>query len=133
MDGTAAGLLAAVNQQRQQGATCGGVFQPAVPPLKLDWRLSRAAALHAQDMIRKNFFSHVGSNGSSVGQRVTAQDYRWRGVGENIAFGQRSVEQVVAAWMDSPGHCSAIMREEFEELGAARVENHWVLVFALPL
>ncbi len=92
----------------------------------------KTAQLHTADMVSKAYFSHTGSDGSSVSQRVTRQGYEWRAVGENIAYGQRSVEQVVEAWMNSPSHCRAIMDSEFTELGAARVEDHWTLVFGTP-
>lgn len=129
---TATHLLQAVNQERRVGATCGPERFPAAAPLTLEARLVRAADAHTTDMVRNGFFSHTGADGSSVGQRVTRQGYAWRAVGENIAYGQRSVEQVVSAWMASPGHCRAIMSGEFQELGAARVENHWTLVFGTP-
>jgi uncharacterized protein YkwD len=129
---TARGLLAAVNRERSAGATCAAErFHPA-SALRLEARLIRTAELHTTDMVKNSFFSHTGSDGSSVSQRVTRQGYEWRAVGENIAYGQRSVEQVVEAWMNSPSHCRAIMDSEFTELGAARVENHWTLVFGTP-
>ena len=128
----ATGLLTAVNQERRGGATCGAEYFPPTGPLTLERRLVRAAELHTADMVGHGYFSHTGSDGSRVGQRVSRQSYEWRAVGENIAWGQKSVEQVVAAWMDSPGHCRAIMSGEFRELGAARVEDHWTLVFGTP-
>ena|SRR5690554_2125555 len=131
-DETARSLQAAVNQERRNGATCASDYYRPTGTLALEPRLIAAAQLHTEDMVRNGFFSHTGSDGSRVGQRVTRQGYTWRAVGENIAYGQRSVEQVVAAWMESPGHCRAIMDGSFTELGAARVENHWTLVFATP-
>jgi uncharacterized protein YkwD len=125
-------LSAAVNQQRRAGATCGGNRIRPAPPLRLEQRLIRTAELHTADMVTNGYFSHTGTGGTSVGQRVTRQGYGWRAVGENIAWGQRSVDQVVAAWMASPGHCTAIMSGDFQELGAARVADHWTLVFAAP-
>jgi|SRR5690554_1583690 len=129
---TARSLLAALNHERTSGATCASDHYPPTRTLALERRLVAAAEVHTADMVRNGFFSHTGSDGSSVGQRVTREGYAWRAVGENIAWGQRSVEQVVAAWMESPGHCRAIMDAQFTELGAARAENHWTLVFATP-
>ncbi len=129
---TAISLLDAVNQARGSGTTCSADYYPPVSALALEPRLVRTAQLHTTDMVSKAYFSHTGSDGSSVGQRVTRQGYEWRAVGENIAYGQRSVEQVVEAWLNSPSHCRAIMDSEFTELGAARVEDHWTLVFGTP-
>ena len=131
-DATAISLLSAVNQARGSGATCSADYYPPVSALSLAPRLVRTAQRHTADMVSKAYFSHTGSDGSSVSQRVTRQGYEWRAVGENIAYGQRSVEQVVEAWMNSPSHCRAIMDSEFTELGAARVEDHWTLVFGTP-
>merc|ERR1711963_942203 len=49
-------------------------------------------------------FSHPGSDGSSVGVRVSREGYSWRAVAENIAKGQRDAQAVVRAWMRSAGH-----------------------------
>ena len=43
--------------------------------------------------------------------------YLPRLTGENIAFGPESAEEVVAGWMDSPGHCANIMDARFEHIG----------------
>ena len=131
-DATAISLLGAVNHARGSGATCSADYYPPVGALSLEPRLVKTAQLHTADMVGKAYFSHTGSDGTSVSQRVTRQGYEWRAVGENIAYGQRSVEQVVEAWMNSPSHCRAIMDSEFTQLGAARVENHWTLVFGTP-
>ena len=40
-------------------------------------------------------------------------------VGENIAAGQGSAQQVVAGWLASPGHCANILSRRFAEMGAA--------------
>jgi uncharacterized protein YkwD len=61
-------------------------------------------------------------------------------VGENIASGQRTVEDAVASWLDSPGHCANIMNPAFTDMGAAyaidpRNRNrtaYWTQVFGTP-
>ena len=52
-------------------------------------------------------------------QRATRAGYRWRQVGENIAGGLGSAEQVVAGRLASPGHCANLMAPDFAEMGAA--------------
>lgn len=37
--------------------------------------------------------------------------------GENIAYGQRSPQEVVTAWMNSPGHRANILSNKFNKLG----------------
>jgi uncharacterized protein YkwD len=40
-------------------------------------------------------------------------------VGENIAYGPKSADEVVQGWLDSPGHCENIMDPRFAEMGIA--------------
>lgn len=99
-----------------------------------DARLGAAAQGHANDMLANTFFSHTGSNGSTVGQRVTAQGYNWITVGENIARGQQSEAEVLAAWVNSPGHQANNVNPNFEDFALARAGSgsqlYWVLVLA---
>ncbi len=127
-------MLHLVNQARMENRRCGGKKHKATHPLKWNEALARAAQKHANDMGDKEFFSHEGSGGSTVVMRVEREDYQWRAVGENVAMGQRSVEQVVEGWLDSPGHCSNIMNPDFTEMGAAVSDKgeYWVQVFAAP-
>jgi uncharacterized protein YkwD len=115
-----ADMLAAVNAHRRTGASCGarGSF-PAVAELTWNANLAQAAAAHSEDMVTRNFFSHTGSSGSSVGDRATAAGYLWRSVGENIAAGQPDVAAVVDAWMKSDGHCANLMNSSYRDIGAA--------------
>jgi uncharacterized protein YkwD len=103
-------------------------------PVTYDVRLGRAAQGHADDMLANTFFSHTGSNGSSVGDRVTAEGYQWRTVGENIARGQRDEEAVLQAWVNSPGHQRNNVNPNFEDFALAKAgagsQQYWVLVFA---
>ncbi|WAC72313.1 CAP domain-containing protein [Roseateles sp. SL47] len=130
-------LLDRINAARAAGANCGssGVFA-ATTSVSWNSLLTQAANNHALDMTSKNFFSHTGSNGSSLGDRVTAVGYPWSALGENIAAGQPTVKDVMDAWMDSPGHCANIMSPSFTEVGvscqlAASTSNpystYWVM------
>jgi uncharacterized protein YkwD len=90
-------------------------------------------------MVELEFFSHTGPEGLGTGERVDERNYSWSAVGENIAAGQNSVDQVVDGWLSSPGHCANIMRAEFTEMGAAKIEAPgskysplWTQVFARP-
>jgi uncharacterized protein YkwD len=64
--------------------------------------------------------------------------YRWSGIGENIASGQESVDQVMAGWLASPGHCANIMDRWFTEMGGAFAvaggpgRAYWTQVFGTP-
>ncbi|NEQ97332.1 MAG: CAP domain-containing protein [Cyanothece sp. SIO2G6] len=86
-------------------------------PLSFNQDLAEAAQDHAEDMAQQDFFSHTGEDGSSVLERVRETGYDPRAVGENIAAGQTTPEQVVQAWIGSPGHRANLLNETFTELG----------------
>jgi len=112
-------ILDGVNTARASSRRCGDTVYPAAPPLRWNEALANAALAHSRDMATQRYFNHRAKDGSEVAQRATRAGYRWRRVGENIAFGQRSPEEAVASWLDSPGHCANIMQRGFTEMGAA--------------
>ncbi|MCZ8343509.1 MAG: CAP domain-containing protein, partial [Leptospira sp.] len=65
--------------------------------------LIRAAQKHTENMIRQNFFSHTGPDGSSPSDRVRAEGLNV-GAGENIAAGLESAEATFNQWWNSSGH-----------------------------
>lgn len=89
-------------------------------------------------MERGGFFSHIGSDGSDVGERLSRARYLWSRAGENLAYGTPSAyseDDIVAGWLASPGHCKNIMQPGFTEMGAAKHSgafDYWVQVFATP-
>jgi len=46
-------------------------------------------------------------------------EYQEKLVGENIAYGPKTADEVVQGWLDSPGHCANIMDPRFAEMGIA--------------
>ena len=74
-------------------------------------------------MATKNYFSHTSLDGRTVAQRITATGYAWRAIGENIAAGQTTPEQVVAGWLQSEGHCRNIMNPAYQELGVGYAQD----------
>lgn len=114
-------VMQLVNEARAEARACGTNSFAAAPALTWDERLFSAAAGHAADMAQNDYFSHEGLNGSTFSQRITDAGYEWIAAGENIAAGQADVQQVVQAWLDSPGHCANIMSDAFTEVGVACV------------
>jgi uncharacterized protein YkwD len=88
-----------------------------VRPLLLEPRLTSAAQHHAQDMLARGYFAHASPEGKTVRERAQTAGYRWHAVGENIAEGQLSVDQVVRAWMESPEHRRNILDRDFIHMG----------------
>lgn len=119
-------VIALVNDERARAG---------VAPLTANGLLTTAAGAHAADMAVNGFFSHTGSDGSSSADRATRAGYNWSSVGENIAMGATSAEQVMEMWMNSSGHRANILNGSFTEIGVAldsRGGSLWVQVFARP-
>ncbi|NML52680.1 CAP domain-containing protein [Streptomyces sp. R302] len=116
-------VLSLVNAERAK-AGCG--------PLTANATLARAAQGHSDDMAARDFFDHTNPDGADPGDRVTAAGYPWSTYGENIAMGQRTPEQVMEAWMNSPGHRANILNCDFKELGVGIHDDggpYWTQVF----
>jgi uncharacterized protein YkwD len=135
----AARVLALTNQARAQPRRCGSESFAAAPPLRANPRLDRAAAAHAQEMARHSFMAHEGRDGSEPAERITRAGYRWRSIGENVAAGQTSADEVVRDWLRSPGHCANLMSLRFSEMGIAYAVNpsstdgmYWTQTFGRP-
>jgi uncharacterized protein YkwD len=101
-------MLARVNAARKRAGA---------PPLRSNADLDQAAQRHAQDMLARDYFAHESPEGKTVRDRARAVGYDWRRIGENIAKGQFSVDEVMETWMNSPGHRRNILDPAFKELG----------------
>jgi uncharacterized protein YkwD len=131
--------LQLVNEVRARGARCGDrSFGPA-PPVRLSGTLAGVAFGHAADMAIHNYFEHEDRTGRSPADRVRAVGYQEKLVGENIAYGPKSAEEVVQGWLDSPGHCENIMDPRFAEMGIASAPGQasrrglfWVQLLVAP-
>jgi uncharacterized protein YkwD len=135
----AARALELVNEARARGAQCGAQSFGPAPPLTLSATLAGVARGHATDMAVHDYFEHQDLAGQSPADRVRAAGYSEKLVGENIAYGPKSVEEVVKGWLASPGHCRNIMDRHFAQMGlglapgrAARRGLFWVQVLAEP-
>jgi uncharacterized protein YkwD len=132
-------VLQLINDVRARGAHCGErSFGPA-PPVKLSETLAGVALGHAADMAKHNYFEHEDLTGRSPADRVRAVGYREKLVGENIAYGPKSADEVVQGWLHSPAHCENIMDSRFAEMGIAYAAGqaskrglYWVQLLAAP-
>lgn len=100
-------------------------------PLQTDDKLMAAAREKSQDMQTKNYFSHTSPTFGSPFDRLKALGISYKSAGENIAQGQRSPQEVVQAWMDSPGHRANILNGSFTHIGVGYVKtgNYWTQQF----
>lgn len=100
-------------------------------PLSKNWELCRVARYKSQDMADRRYFSHTSPTYGSPFQMMKAFGITYRAAGENIAYGQRTPQEVVSAWMNSPGHRANILNAAFTEIGVGYVAsgNYWTQMF----
>lgn len=73
-----------------------------LPPLQVDSQLMQQTRQHAMWMATRRVMQHTSA-----------------AVAENIAAGQRSPDEVVRDWMNSPGHRSNILGSQYKRIGVA--------------
>ena len=116
-------MLGLVNDARRRGGTCGPQRFAPTAPLAWNDQLATAALDHSRDMAEHDYLDHADRRGRGVPERARELGYPWRAIGENIAAGQGSAQQVVAGWLASPGHCANILSPDFAEMGTAYALN----------
>lgn len=126
----AAEVTALVNQHRRQ---------LGLPELGSAAALTRAAEWKSRHMAALGYFDHDDLDypapglARSTGDRIETCGYA-AGWGENIAAGQRTPAEVVAAWLASPGHRANIERASFAAIGVGVARGpggalEWTQVF----
>ncbi|MBN1572617.1 MAG: CAP domain-containing protein [Deltaproteobacteria bacterium] len=98
--------------------------------LSCDATLSNIAQAHAEDMNRRNYFSHVTPEGKTHTDRIREGGSTYTYVGENLAYGQNSGREVVNKWMNSPPHMENILRREFTTMGIGASGKYYCLILA---
>lgn len=99
--------------------------------LTIDESVTAAAYVRANEIVTS--FSHTRPDGRKFSTVLTDNGIRYTGAGENIAWGQRSPEEVVSAWMNSEGHRANILNAKFTKIGVGHLtasgRNYWVQLF----
>lgn len=102
-------------------------------PLTLNLTLNDVAEKHSQDMATNNYFSHQGRDGSQPWDRMSAEGYSYSRAAENIAFGQPTPQDVVTAWMNSPGHRQNILDPNLKDIGVGYYNGYWTQDFGTAM
>ena len=109
-------VIQITNQQRQ--------LNGSLPPLKNNFTLSQSAMIKARDMLDLQYFEHESPFGVAVGDLARRVGYGYISVGENLAMGTfRSEQDLVNAWMNSPGHRANILNKNYTEIGVAVIRG----------
>ncbi|MHA1482663.1 MAG: CAP domain-containing protein [Candidatus Heimdallarchaeaceae archaeon] len=85
--------------------------------LKTNDKLTEAAQLKAEDMIVRDYFSHVGPDGESPWVWFEQVGYDYATAGENLAIDFYDPSTLEKAWLASPAHRENIMNEYFTDIG----------------
>jgi uncharacterized protein YkwD len=120
-------LLRLINESREDAG---------LRPLRFDTDLNQAAEWHSAWMLRTDTFSHEGSGGSRVADRVQDAGYELSGswaVGENIALRQidsdpglwDDVRAVHRTLMNSPSHRENLLSARYDEVGIGIVVGEY--------
>jgi uncharacterized protein YkwD len=112
-------IMALVNVER----TSRGLAPVEYEPLLTD-----AAESYAQVLTVNDWFSHVGPDGSTIVDRITATGFRFdTQLGEVLAWGEDwSPEGIVQAWLASPSHREQLLEPIYRRAGVGcyfRIEN----------
>jgi len=106
--------------------------------LTANWQLSRVARYKSADMAQKGYFSHTVPTYGSPFKMMESFGLSFSAAGENIAYGQRTPQEVMNDWMNSPGHRSNIMNPTYTQIGVGLAKDskgvcYWTQMFIKPL
>ncbi|RBI84690.1 CAP domain-containing protein [Rhodosalinus halophilus] len=87
--------------------------------VRLDERLTAAAATHSRDMSVQNRPWHFGSDGSSPLDRVRRVGYEGQFLGETISETYETEVQTLAAWMEEEATRAIILDRRARDMGFA--------------
>lgn len=115
-------VIRLVNEQRAKNGLAA---------LAENWELSRVARFKSRDMADNRYFSHTSPTYGSPFQMIRNFGLSFRTAGENIAYGQRTAQAVVNAWMNSSGHRANILNPSYTQIGVGYVAdgNYWTQMF----
>jgi len=88
-----------------------------IPALQRNALLDQAAEMKAKDMAANGYYAHVSPDGVTPMHWVEKAGYKYLIIGENLVVNRTDAEQVVDAFMGSPGHRANILRTDFTEIG----------------
>ncbi|PPK93088.1 uncharacterized protein YkwD [Kineococcus xinjiangensis] len=104
------------------------------PALAPDPLLAAAAAGHSADMAARRVLTHTGVDGSTPLQRIHRAGFHAVRSAENAAAGYATADDVVRAWLDSPGHRRNLLDCRLDSAGVGLAGDpaapYWTLALA---
>lgn len=112
-------LFADLNAQKIIVLTNDIRQQYGLSPLKENPLLDAAAKQKAEDMFQNNYFNHFSPTGVSPWYWISKSGYNYHYAGENLAMNFIDSEEVVRAWLNSPGHRENLLNGNYQDIGIA--------------
>lgn len=95
-------------------------------PLTENTLLNNSATFKSNDMNSGQYFEHVSPEGVSISDLANQFKYEYITIGENLAMGNFQTEdEIVIAWMNSPGHRANILNPKYTQIGVGIVSGTW--------
>jgi uncharacterized protein YkwD len=107
-------ILTIINQNREL---------IGLQPLSESRLLQESARSRTIDMKENNYFAHVDNSNNNISHFVSPE-YNYYALGENLAFGYQSEEDLVNAWMESPTHRANILDAQYRDTGISITKVH---------
>ncbi len=85
--------------------------------LALNTELSQAAQAKANDMVARNYWSHLTPDGKTPWSFIDKTGYTYQKAGENLAFGFGNTNDIVKGWLNSPSHKQNLLDTDYREVG----------------
>lgn len=123
-------MLTAVNEIRTEAG---------VRTIRPSETLDKIADFYACRLIDGGFFDHEDPyDGSTIKTRAANFGYAFSKIGETLAAGHLSVDEVMKGWMESAPHRAVILDRAYVEIGVSvrvggEYGTYWVLEFGRPI
>lgn len=101
-------LLEETNQERSAHGS---------PDLKFNNLLGEAAQNKADDMAKRDYWSHNTPDGKQPWQFINKEGYKYSVASENLAYGFNSSAEAIDAWMQSDSHRNAMLDKAVDDVG----------------
>jgi uncharacterized protein YkwD len=105
---TTPGLLQATNDARKDSNEA---------TLSLNAQLATAAQNKANDMAKRNYWSHVTPDGLTPWSFVDNSGYQYQKAGENLAYGFANSNETTKGWLNSSEHRANLLDPAFSAVG----------------
>lgn len=94
--------------------------------LLINDQLMAAAQAKADDMVSRNYWSHVTPDNQTPWIFIDRAGYSYQKAGENLAYGFSESDDIVKGWLNSPTHKANLLDSNYQEVGfgIATSENY---------